>query len=89
MDTTGGEHGNLKFCTNGWSTPRFGTNRGHQIDIGGNVTFGLARESLDTPDNGLLFWFVLGSSKRMLDLGLGSILGYRDFNHDMGGKELI
>ena len=83
------KHGNLEFGIDGGSTPWLGANRGHQIDVCLNVAFGLARESLNTPHNCLLFGFVLGAAKGMLDLGLGRVFGNRYLNDDVGCKELI
>ena len=73
MDTTRGEHGHLKVGTNGWSAPWLRPHGGHQIHIGRNVALGLSGETLDPPNNGLLFWFVLGTAKRVLDLGFGRV----------------
>ena len=53
------------------------------------MTLGLAREALDTPDNCLLFGFVLGTTKRVLDLGLGGVFGNGYLDHHVGRKELI
>ena len=53
------------------------------------MALGLAREALDTPDNRLLFGFVLGATERVLDLGLGSIFGNGYLDHHVGRKELI
>ena len=53
------------------------------------MAFRLAREAFDTPDNRLLFGFVLGAAKGVLDLGLGSVFGDGYLDHDVGRKELI
>lgn len=89
MYTTGSEHWNLEFRTNGWPTPWFRADGGHQVDVGRNVTFRLSGESLDTPYNGLLFRFILGTAKRMFDFSLGSIFGHWDLDDDMSCKQLI
>jgi hypothetical protein len=89
MHTTGGKHGNLELHINGRSVPWLGADRGHEVDFGINMTLGLSGEPLDTPHNRLLFWFVLGSSKQSLDLGLGSILGDRNLDDNVGCKELV
>ena len=89
MDTTSRKHGNLEFCIDGRSAPWLWSHRGHQIDIGLNVTLGLAWESLDTPNDSLLFWFVLCSAKRMLDFRLCRVLGHRYLDDDMSGKQLV
>lgn len=53
------------------------------------MALGLAREALDTPDNRLLFGFVLGTTEGVLDLGLGGIFGNRYLDHHVGRKELV
>lgn len=89
MNSTGCKHGNLEFCTNGWSIPRLGSGCRHQINICLNVTFGLSWESLSTPDNRLLFWFILCTTKVILDLCLGCVLWNWNLDHHVGCKQLI
>ena len=89
MHSTRRKHRNLEFGANRWSAPRFGANRRHQINIGGNVTFSLAWESLDSPNDCLLLRFILGSSEGMLNLRLGRILGHWNLDDHMCRKELI
>ena len=89
MDTTGRKHRYLEFHIDGGSAPGLGADRWHQINFGTNMTFGLSSETLDTPHNGLLLRFVLGSSEIMLDLGLGGILRYRNLYHHVSGIQLI
>lgn len=89
VHSTGSEHGNLELGTNRWAAPRLGAHSGHQLHVRLNMALGLSWESLDTPYNRLLLWFVLGTSKGMLDLGLGCILRYRNFDYHVSRKELI
>jgi len=89
VDPTRREHWNLKLGIDGWSAPWLGTNRGHQIHVRLNMALRLAREALDTPHNRLLFGFVLGTAKRVLDLGLGGVFGDGYLDHDVGRKELV
>lgn len=53
------------------------------------MALGLAREALDTPDDRLLFGFVLGTAKGVLDLGLGGVFRNGYLDHHVGCKELI
>jgi hypothetical protein len=53
------------------------------------VTLSLSRETFNAPDDGLLFGFVLGSTKQSLDLGLSGIFGNWDFDYDVGGEQLV
>mmetsp|Transcript_54225 Transcript_54225/g.80904 ORF Transcript_54225/g.80904 Transcript_54225/m.80904 type:complete len:279 (-) Transcript_54225:552-1388(-) len=89
MDPTCSEHRNLKLGVDRGTTPRLGANRRHQVNFCVNVALRLSRESLDTPNDGLLLWFVLGPTKECLNLGPGCILRNRNLDDDMGGKQLI
>ena len=89
VDSTGCKHGHLELGTDWRTAPGLGANRRHEFDIGLNVTLGLAGEALDTPHNGLLFRFILGTAKGMLDLGLGSVLGHWNLDDDVCGKQLV
>lgn len=89
MHSTGSEHRYLEFHIDGRPAPRLGSNRWHEVDFGTDVAFCLAGKSLDTPHNGLLFGFILGSAERMLDLGFRRILWYRDLQHHVSGIQLI
>ena len=89
MDAARCKHRNLKFGIDGRSAPWLGAYRGHQVHIRLDVTFGLSGETLHTPYNGLLFWFILGTAKGMLDLCLGSVFGDWYLDHNVGSKQLI
>jgi hypothetical protein len=89
VDSAGGEHRHLKFNIDRRTTPRFGSNRGHEVNFGANMAFGLSSKALDTPNNRLLFWFVLGSTKGMLNLGLGRVFGYGHLENNVSGVQLI
>jgi len=89
MHSTGREHWYLKFDINGRSAPWFRADSRHEVNFGTDLTFRLAGKSLDTPNNGLLFRFVLGTAKRLLNLGLGSILWYGNLQHHVCGVQLI
>lgn len=89
MNSTGGKHWHLKLNVDRRSNPRLGTNSWHEIHFGVNMALRLPREALDTPDNGLLLWFVLGSPKLNLDFGLCGILGYGNLDNDMRGEKLV
>mmetsp|Transcript_12864 Transcript_12864/g.21348 ORF Transcript_12864/g.21348 Transcript_12864/m.21348 type:complete len:341 (+) Transcript_12864:43-1065(+) len=89
VHTTCCKHGNLELHIDGRSVPWLRTDRGHEVDFGIDVTLCLSWETLDTPYNSLLFGFVFGSSKQGLDLGLGSILGDGDLDHNVSRKELV
>ena len=89
MDPTRRKHWNLELGIDGRSAPWFGANRRHQVHVRLNVAFRLTREALDTPYNRLLFGFVFGTAKGMLDLGLGGVFGDGYLDHNVGRKELI
>jgi hypothetical protein len=86
VHSTGSKHWNLELGTNGWATPWLRADGGHQIHVGCNMALSLSRESFDTPYNSLFLGFVLGASKGMLDLCLGSILWHRNFDYHVGRK---
>lgn len=89
VDTTGCEHWNLELDINRWSTPGLGSNGGHEVYFRTNLAFCLARKSLHTPDNGLLLWFVLGTSEGLLDLSLGGVLRNRNLKNHVSGIQLV
>ena len=89
MDPTGGEHGDLELNIYGRTTPWFRSHRRHKVYLRIDMTLGLSSESLDTPNNRLLLRFVFGSSKRVLDLGLGRVLRYGYLENDVRGVQLI
>ena len=89
MHSTGRKHRYLEFHIDGRSAPRLGANCWHKVDFCTNLTFSFSSKPLDTPDNGLLLGFVLGSPERLLDLGLGGIFWDGNLYHDMRGIQLI
>ena len=89
MNAAGSEHGNLELYINRRSAPWLGPNSRHEIYLSIYVAFCLAGKSLDTPDDGLLFRLILGTSKGMLDFGLGSVFGDGNFQDNMSGVQLI
>lgn len=89
VDTTGGEHGNLKLGTNRRAAPRFRAHRRHEVHFGLNVAFVLSGKALDTPHNRVLLRFVFRSAKRMLNLCLGRVLRHWNLDDHVRRKELI
>jgi hypothetical protein len=89
MDTARCKHWNLKFGIDGRSTPWLGAYCRHQVHIRLNGTFGLPGETLHTPYNCLLFWFILGTTEGMLDLCLCSVFWDWYLDYNVGSKQLI
>jgi hypothetical protein len=89
MHTRSRKHWYLKLNINGWTDPRLGTDSTYQFQVDSEHAFRLAGEAFDSPDNGILFGFVFGTSKRVFDFGFGCIFGYGDFDDYVCGKEFF
>ncbi len=89
MNTTCRKHWYLKFGADRGAAPWFWAHRLHEINFSLDVAFVLAGETLDTPNNGMLFWLVLSAAERMLDLCLSSVLWHGNLNNHMRRKELV
>lgn len=89
MHATRSKHRNLKLNPNRRSDPWFGPHGRHEVNFCVNVALSLTRETLDAPDNGLLFRFIFGSAKESLDFGLRSILRNRNLDDNVSSKQLI
>ena len=86
MNPTGRKHWHLEFRVDRRSTPRLWSNRRHKVYICLNMALGLSGEPLDSPNNRLLLWLVLGTPKGVFNLCLGSVLRYRNLDDYMGSK---
>ena len=89
VDSTGSKHGNLKFSVDRRSAPWFRPDCWHQIHVCLDVAFCLTGKALDPPHNSLLFWFVLGSAKRVLNFRFRRILGHGDLDDNVSSKQLV
>ena len=89
MHPTRRKHGHLKLHIDRRTNPRLGTDGTNQLQIHCEHTLRFPGETFDTPDYGILFGFVFGTSEGVFNFGFGCVFGDGDFNDYVGGEEFF